>query len=490
MVTMKASRFLVAVFLFASFASSCPAQASSIASIASALQNKEYEKALTLLRPLLVSSPKNEQLWTMQGKAYEEEGRNADALASFRTAIKLSPDYLPAIQGAAQIEYESGSPGAIPLIGHLLRLRPADPTSHAMLAVLEYQQGNYAAAVPHFEKTGNLFDAQPTALHAYAVSLVRLKRFDEAAQVFQRTLALDPDNQDERRLLASLQILADLPIAALTTLAPLLQADNPHAADLELASSAYEKAKQTSEAVSSIREAILLDPQNVNLYLDFANISYAHGSFQVGIDVINDGIALQPKAAPLYFARGVFHVQLAQYEKAEADFSTAYDLDPGQSLSTAAQSLAAAQQNNFDRALATVQASLVRRPDDPLLLYLQAEIIAQKHTEPQSAEFQLAIQSARRAVALQPTLGAAQGVLGKLSLQSGNYQEAALECRKALDSDPKNQADLYHLIQALRKTGSTEEIPAMLKRLAVLRQQAQNDERDRYRFKLVEGDDK
>jgi tetratricopeptide (TPR) repeat protein len=146
--------------------------------------------------------------------------------------------------------------------------------------------------------------------------------------------------------------MANQPADARATLGPLLQAGNPDSGTLELASSAYEEAKDTTQAVSTIRQAILLDPQNVNLYLDFANISYAHGSFQVGIDVINDGMALQPKAAPLYFARGVLYVQLARYQNAEADFERAYELDPSQSLSAAAQGLAAAQENDFDRALA------------------------------------------------------------------------------------------------------------------------------------------
>ena len=61
----------------------------------------------------------------------------------------------------------------------------------------------------------------------------------------------------------------------------------------------------------ALRQAILLDPQNVNLYVDFANLSSAHDSFQVGIDVVSDGIAQLPKAAPLYLARGVLYVQLA-----------------------------------------------------------------------------------------------------------------------------------------------------------------------------------
>jgi hypothetical protein len=40
----------------------------------------------------------------------------------------------------------------------------------------------------------------------------------------------------------------------------------------------------------------------------------------------------------------------------------------------------------------------------------------------------------------------------------------------------------------LRKTGQKQEIPELLARLAQLREQATNEERDRYRYKLfVEG---
>jgi tetratricopeptide (TPR) repeat protein len=453
--------------------------------IASALRNKEFAKALELVQPALRASPEP-QLWAMQGAAYAGEGHTKEALASFYNALKISPDYLPALEGAGQIEYENGSPSAIPLIEHVLRLRPADATSHAMLAVLEYQRGNWAAAVAHFEKTGAMFDSQPSALHAYAVCLAKLKQYDRAAKVFQRTVTLNPDDRQERQLLAAIQLMANEPVDALATLGPLLQTNNPDARTLELASAAYEDAKDTSRAVSTLQQAILLDPRNVDLYLDFANISYGHGSFQVGIDVITDGLALQPKAAPLYFARGVLYVQLSEYDKAEADFEKAYELDPSQSISAAAQGVVAAQQNDFDRALAKVRASLARKPNDALMLYLQADILAAKNADPGTPEFQLAIRSARKAVALQPTLGTARGVLAKLYLEAGQYQEAIVQCRKALESNPTDQTVVYHLIQALRKTGNTGEIPDLLKRLALLREQALKKDKERYRYKLVD----
>jgi tetratricopeptide (TPR) repeat protein len=459
-----------------------------IAPIEEAVRNRDFDKAVELIHPALQQFPGNSELWTLQAVAYEGRGQKTEALSSFRSALKIAPDSIPALQGAAQIEYEAGSAAGIPLLQHLLRLRPKDATTNAMLAVLEYQEGNCKAAVVHFAAAGKLFESKPEGLHAYATCLVKLKRFDQAAAVFAESVALNPNDLRERQLLASIQVMARNPQDALATLDPVLRTDNVDSATLDLASAAYEDAHDTEKAVESLRRAILLDPNNVNLYLDFAAISATHQSFQVGINVVNDGINLQPKAAPLYFARGVLHVQLAEYDQAQADFETAYQLDPSQSLSTAAQGLAALQQNDLDHALASVQEKLARTPNDPILLYLQADVLAQQGAEPSSPEFQTALRSSRKAVVLRPSLGPAHGVLAKLYLQSGQYSEAAVQSRKALELDPKDQAALYHLIQALRKSGKKTEIPDLLKQLALLRQQATKEEREQYRYKLVEAD--
>jgi tetratricopeptide (TPR) repeat protein len=119
-------------------------------------------------------------------------------------------------------------------------------------------------------------------------------------------------------------------------------------------------------------------------------------------------------------------VQLAAYEKAEADFERAEQLDPHQSISAAAQGMAVEEQNQNDpdRALAVVKSKLAKKPGDAFLLYLQAAIIAQKAPASGSPEFQEAMQSARKAVARQPTLVGAHDILAKLYLQSGETEAA------------------------------------------------------------------
>ena len=464
------------------------ATSSQIQPITAAIDARDYDEAVELSRSALQKSPNNPQLWTLQGIALASKGDNPGALTAFLRALKLAPNNIAALEGAVQIEYQTGNPGAEELLNRLLRLRPDEPTANAMLAVLKYGEGNCAKAAAHFEKAGELIDSQLDALDDYASCLVRLKRVDEAATVVGKALAVRPDDARERQLLASIQLMSNKPQDALVTLQPLLASPGADSKLLQLASSAYEETGDTPQAVNLLRQAILVDPRKTGLYLDFANICFNHASYQVGIDMITEGLLLQPNSDELYLARGVLYVQLAQLDKGEADFEKAYELNPNQSLSTAAQEFVAVQAKNSDQALASVQAKLQRKPNDPILLYLQADLLSQKGLEPDAQEFRLAVASAKKALALEPTLGDARVVLVKLYMQSGQYPQAIAQCRKALISNPDDQTALYRLIQALRKTGQTAELPGLVQRLAKLREQATELERERSRYQLIEGD--
>jgi tetratricopeptide (TPR) repeat protein len=457
-----------------------------IGPITSALRSGQFDKALQLLQPELERSPKSAQLWTFRGIALSGKGDKKEALLAFRHALGISPDYLPALEGAAQIEYDRGGKDAVALLQHVLELSPHDPTSHAMLAVLASRRGDCATAVSHFAQSGPLLDSQPGALQEYGACLVRLKETEKAIAVFSRALAQSSDNAGVRYQLASVEMMAQRPKDAIETLQPLLQENIMDADVLELAAMAYEAAGNTPEAVRILRQAIVSNPHNVNLYLDFANVSLDHQSYLVGVDMVNAGLQAEPKAAALYVARGILYVQLAQYDQAEADFAKADAIDPRQSIGSAAEGLAAVQKNDPERALATVRSKLAQRPNDSFLLYLQADILTQGGPDPGSPEFREAMDSAKKSIALRPSLAAAHDILAKLYLQAGQNEAAIEQCHKALAIDPKDQTALYHLIQALRKSGKTGDIPDLLKRLADLRQESTRKEAEHNRYKLVE----
>src|SRR5882762_5865549 len=231
--TLKSLRitFAPVAFLSIMFAQT----AMDVGSIAAALRSQQFERALELLQPALQAAPTNPQLWTLQGLAFSGKGDQKNALVSFHGALKIAPDYLPALEGAAQVEYEAGSAGAVPLLQHVLRLRPNDPTSHAMLAVLAYQKGDCAGAVKHFVQSGSLVESQPGALQQYGSCLVNLKQMNQAITVFEKALNQNSADRRVRYQLAAVQLIAEHSREAIDTLAPLLEATTVDVRTLQLA---------------------------------------------------------------------------------------------------------------------------------------------------------------------------------------------------------------------------------------------------------------
>lgn len=478
------SRIAIAVLLSA-LTLSAQSSRDQINSITEALRTGRYGDALQLLEPALRQVPTSAQLWTFQGLAYSGKGQKREALTSFRKALKISPDYLPAVEGAAQTAYEIDDPEVATLLRHVVKLVPSDPTAHAMLAALAYKKRDCAGVISEFDKSGSIVESEPVALRQYGICLAREKRNEKAIEIFQKLVSMPGDEKKDRVRLAALQFSAGESAAAIDTLQTALQ-DVPDTETLALAAESYEEQKDTPQAVKLLHQAIVQDPGNTDLYLQFADLSIVHQSFQVGVDMMTAGLKIQAAAPALYLARGILYVQLADYDHAESDFEKADELDPQHSISEAARGMVAEQKDDLDKALSVVRARLARHPDDAMLLYVEADILVQKNPDVGSSQFNQAVASAKRSVQLQPSLLAARDTLAKLYLQSDKNQLAVEESRTSLQQDPKDQVALYHLIVGLRRTGHKDELPVLLQKLATLRQKATREEGEHNRYKLIE----
>ena len=480
---------LIPQLALAGFGQSAP-RADSIQAVQSALRGRDFAQALELTRSQLQPNPRNARLWTLQGLALAGLKRNPEALKAYDKALSISPNYLPALQGSVQLEFETGDVDAIPRLERILQQLPNDPTSNAMRAVFAYKQHDCATAVRHFALSIQLISRQPGALAEYGACLMDLERPAEAVPIFKEIAAQFPDDARTRYDLAVAQVAAHLGKEAIETLQPLLDSKEPDVDAFDLASSAYEDAGDTPKAVELLRHAIVLNPQKAKYYADFAMLSFNHQSFQVGVDMVNVGLKALPNTASLYIARGILYVQMARYDEGEADFATATKLDPGQAAGAVAESMALIQESNLDQALATVQVQLKSHPKEAFLYYLKAQILVQKGADSGSAEFKEAIDAATRATELQPDFVLPRDILGNLYLKSGQPQLAIEQSRVALRDNPSDQEALYHLIQALRQsgTGSKAETAELVKKLADLRQLSHDQEASANKYKLYEPD--
>ncbi|MDQ6705542.1 MAG: tetratricopeptide repeat protein, partial [Acidobacteriota bacterium] len=110
--------------------------------IASDLRAGQIDQAKQLLSEALKSSPRDARLWTFNGLALARSGDQPGALASYQRALEFAPDYFPALEGAAEIEYNQHSPRAASLLRRIVKLQPDDQTAHDMLAALAFEQGD------------------------------------------------------------------------------------------------------------------------------------------------------------------------------------------------------------------------------------------------------------------------------------------------------------------------------------------------------------
>ncbi len=459
---------LGACLLALALSSTAAAQASAQQEVYGLLQAHQFVQAEAAARSYLNASANDCSVRTMLGLALRGEGKLIPAFEAFRTSTKLCPRFLPPLEGAAEIAYAQKMPEAEEILKQVLTLNPNEPTTHAMLGALEAKAGNCETAVAHYASAGDLVQRNPPALREYAGCLVSLGRGKDAVVVSSRLIAVE-DTAANRMLLAEAQRSAGNREEALSAIQPLTGPDSHNGTALLLAAKIAEDGGDSPKAIAWLRQAIQVSPKLPDPYLYFAELSFNHGSYQVGIDVVNVGLHNIPADARLLVARGVLEVQVARMDAALADFEEAHKTDPKLSFAEDAMGMLFSQKNDASAALAMFERESNAHPRDPLVQYLYAEALSE---DPQNNDTKTvrAVQAARRAVDLEPSYLPARDLLCVLLLRRGDYVGAIEQANEATRRDPFDEVVLYQEMLAERKLSHLE----AARQLAVRLQQAKN----------------
>jgi tetratricopeptide (TPR) repeat protein len=457
-----------------------------VAPIIAAMRSQDYPRALSLTRSALAKRPGDYRVWTLQGMAFSGMGRLPRALTAYQQALKFAPNYLPALEGAAQTEFHLDSNAAVPLLLKILGQQPNDATSHALLGVLEFKKKDCTAAVDHFQKAGGIIDGQAGVLNEFGVCLANLNRIDEAVAIFKKVLALDSTKREARYNLALAQWNAHDADTALATLKPLTDATSIDPDASLLVADILESKGDTAHSIELLRSTILADPKNAGAYLQFAALTFDHASPQVGIDILNAGLSQLPKEPRLYFVRGALLTQLGEFTRAAGDFEMANKIDPHLQFLGVAEGLVESQQHLSAEALAKFRAAVKAHPEEAYSQYLLAEALMEEEKPEGSPEYKEEVVAATRAVQLDPSLVAAHDLLSAVYIESGNVEGAIQQSRAALSFDQDDQQAIYHLIVALRKTKEKDQIPSLLKRLVELRANEKTKQSADKKYRLSE----
>lgn len=455
------------------------------------LRNRDYASALRLADEALQQAPRDCRMLTVRGIALKNTGRISDASLAFTTATSICPQFLPGLEGLAELQYAQQAPEAAGTLEKILAIQPENLTSHAMLAVLEAKAGDCAGAVQHFGKVAELVRSSSAAMTEYGACLLTVAQPEEAAIVFQQLLQRQDNPENRLRYAYSCWKAKDY-AAASQALAPLVEntGGGANPAAISLAARIAESAGDTPRAVALLQQAIAAKPEDARNYLIFSEISFNHESYKVGVDMLNAGLQRLPQDARLYVARGVLEVQQSSFDAALTDFRKAHQLDPNLSLAGDAIGIMLDQQHQSAESLTAYAEQAKAHPDDALVQFFYAEALSQSKQEAvgsnsaATSNDAAAIQAARRAVVLEPDYQPALDLLCQLEFRAGNVAAALELAKKAVERNPEDETAIYQELMAYRSLGKKEEVNQLVARMKQVKEH-QQDARTNYQLQEV-----
>lgn len=155
--------------------------------IASLIASRQLDSAVKLLNEFLSKSPNDVRAENLMGIALTEEGKLIEANRYFERATQHDPSFYPALKNLALNELRLNRPAdAASHLEKVLQFSPKDPVANFSLAEIYYSEKRFQEAAQRFERSQELPFHQPRALLDYAASCAQSDQDEKAARIIEK----------------------------------------------------------------------------------------------------------------------------------------------------------------------------------------------------------------------------------------------------------------------------------------------------------------
>jgi Flp pilus assembly protein TadD len=460
------------------------------------LQKGRFPAAIEVLEKLTTESPQNLKALNLLGIALSGAGDFEKANARFRQALQADPAFLPSLSNLAINEFVLGQKDEAKAdLETILKKNPDDEGAHVYLGEIAFGAKQCGEAAAHYEK--GRAKVYPVILH-YAECLLETGRKEDLSAVLRAIPEEDTEKQTQAGILLGKS-------GAYLEAAPYFGRARAHASDpytaaydqtlmlirggdyqgaiqlsselftaglrraelYNLVSEAFLKTGQVEKAYSALKSAIALEPEAEDNYGDLAGICLDQANYQLGLEVVDEGLKHLPDSYRLHLQRGQILAQKGLSEESERELETASRLAPSESAPYVALGFAWIQRGETVKAVEVLRARVKANPNDFVLSYMLGIALNRSGAET-DAEAKAAFEASVR---LNPGFSRARAELGKMLLRSGDVGGAIEQLEAAVKADPEDATAAYQLGQAYRRMGDTARAEEMLTRVVKLRHQ-------------------
>ena len=383
----------------------------------------DFDGALTSVDSIISSAPTNHEAWKLKGDVLlYGKGKAEDALAAYRKALEIKPDYaevysavLTALMGMGKLDQATKELGA------LTKVAPNSVQTKYFDTLLAYQKKDFKRARELSEQLTKMAPENTLVLQLAGAVELQANSLLQAEVYLTKALQAAPEALLVRRLLVTTYLRASQPGKALAALQPALKGDNVDAATNSLAGEAYLRSGDSAKAEEFFTKVAKQDPKNT---------------------IARTSLALAHMAS----GRG------------EAAFAELQDIASSDSGVSADLALISAQlsRKEFDKALKAIDSLEKKQADKPLAANLRGNIFLAKQ------DLEAARKSFERSVAIDPTYFPSVASLASLDMAVKKPEEARKRFEAVLAKDPKNAQALLALAELRARSGGTKEEVAEL----------------------------
>ncbi|MDI6871253.1 MAG: tetratricopeptide repeat protein [Bacillota bacterium] len=358
------------------------------------------------------------------GACYAGLGRREEAIRAYEESLKKTPGMtnqdirMEVLTALAKLYLEIHRVAeARAACEAALQRSPRSVDALATLGQIQFQEGQYEAAVETFRKAlaVNPMTLRNLMVHRLmALAYYKMGHFDKAAAEYRRANAWHPDRIFGTKQLAGGGAVSPEQMVA-TCQAKL--AERPD--DPELHKEAAEALFQMGcleEAIEEYRAALERLPEDLELLCRLGTVYYADDQYLPAVACFSRAAERNPMYAPAHLGLGLMHLLRGSVDAAINKFAWAITLDPQ-----------SAEAYNF-----------------------------LGNAYRQKGELERAAEAYLQAIALQPSYAQAQNNLGLTYLELGRPKEAIEQFRRALETFPDYVPALCNLGRAHLALGNTE----------------------------------
>jgi len=207
------------------------------------------------------------------------------------------------------------------------------------------------------------------------IALIELGKYQEALEVFDKALEIDPRNGCALGNKGVVLINFNRYREALVIFDEILKVDSQNIKTLNNKRIALIRLDQYQEALEVCNRILEIDPENMNAKSDKGDILFELGKYQEALKIFNEILEIDPRNGRLLFNKGVVLINLNRYQEAFKILNEALKIDPKNILVLSSKGIALTHLNQYQEAIEVYNEILEIDPKDISALSLKIDVL-------------------------------------------------------------------------------------------------------------------